>query len=315
MRLHPRNVVLLLVFSGLAFASVALERDEQQVQDAGPLLTGFEPARVERVVLTPPGAAALELLRGGPEEPWTLPSRDGFGAYGYAVDELLARVAAVPRSDRVGSEPSSFDAHGVGTAGVRLAFYGGAGELLAELVQGAPAGLATGSNVRLAEGDEVFRASGLQPVGTDPGAWLDAQLVRFDPVEVRGVAISHEGGRIFLDLLRGADGWRVLNDPDKTVPKNLVERVLQVASTLVFTDLIDARIEPKNGFGSPPETLLELDLEGDERAALWIGVPTGDGAYYATNPHWEKSWCAALPSRTAEVLFGAIDALHAASVR
>ena len=312
MRLHPRNLLLLVVLFGLTGWNVVLERGGPVARESGPLLSDFDPARVARVLLTPAEGEPLELVRAGEGDGWVLPASGGFPVFAYAVGDLLNRIGQLSRADLVGQEPGSFGAHGVGTAGLRIALQDASGSALAELIQGAPPGLAAGSNVRLADGDAVYRASGLRPVSTAPAAWLDTRLIDFDPTRVRGVAIHHEGGRIFLDLLREQDSWRLLNETGKRAPKNLVERVLQVTSTLVFADLTDARIEPKNGFGSPPQTLIEVELADDERASVWIGLPTGEGAYLATNPAWPKAWCVELPSRTAEVLFSAIETLDGA---
>jgi hypothetical protein len=120
--------------------------------------------------------------------------------------------------------------------------------------------------------------------------------------------------------MRDERGWRDLGTPEGEpayVSRPHVERVLQFASTLVFEDVVGAEVVPAQGFGSPPQTLLELDLGDEERRAFWVGVQidpgdasdTGDRAYYATNPHWPERWTVSLPAQSAELLFAAIEDL------
>jgi hypothetical protein len=121
-------------------------------------------------------------------------------------------------------------------------------DLLA-LVQGAPAGLAAGSNVRLAGENDVYRAPALPPTPLAPAAWLDTHLVSFQPASVRAVVLSH-GASGALDLLRDEQGWRVQGAAGGRVPRTRVERLLQVASNLIFADVIDAAVSPETGFGT-----------------------------------------------------------------
>ena len=80
-----------------------------------------------------------------------------------------------------------------------------------------------------------------------------------------------------------------------------------MASQLFFSDVLPMEAGPELGLGEPPEASLELELADGERVALWIGTPTEQNAFHATNPAWPKPWCVALPAATAEVLFAAID--------
>ena len=314
MTLHPRNLILLVVLVVLFAVDVAMKSPNAVALERGPLVTGFLPGAVRRVVLRPATGAPVVLERTGEEDSWALPDRNGFPAYDYAVNQLFERVVNLSRSDRLSEEEDTLDIHGVGDSGLRLRFEGADGSALLELIQGAPAGLATGSNVRLAGGSDVFRAPGLPPVPATPEAWLDTRLLAFEPASVQGLTVSHDGGRVFLDLRRDKDGWQLLNEPAGRAPRTYVERVLEVASTLVFTDVLEAEVSPDNGFGSPPETMLEIDLGDEGKAAVWIGYPTGDGTWYATNPDWEPRFCVGLSSRTAEVVSAVIEAL-AESVR
>lgn len=304
MTIHPRNVVLALVLAALCAASFLFERPSAVALERGPLAPGFDPAAVEKIELAAGDGAPLTLAR--QEGTWRVVERDGFKAYAFAVDELLARVRGLQRSDKIGAEAAAHELQGVGAAGTRLTFEDAAGRTLLALVQGAPAGLAAGSNVRLAGENDVYRAPTLPPTPTAPAAWLDTHLVSFQPASVRAVVLSHGAGGA-LDLLRDEQGWRVQGAAGGRAPRTRVERLLQVASNLIFADVLDAAVSPETGFGTPPEALLELELEGGERQALWVGRQGPDGAYYATNPHWEKPWCVALPAATAEVLFAALD--------
>ena len=307
MRLHRRNIVLLFVLVVVVALNVALERPVRTVGSSGALLTDFAPDRVARIAVEAPDGARLEIVR--MEDRWTLPGRHGFPALAYAVEELCARLRDLSRADRVSEEADSHERYGVGADGMRLVLEDAHGAVIAKVVQGVTPELGSGSYVRLAGGDEVFRAARLAPLEVDPRRWLDTRLVRFNPAEVKGVVVSHEAGRIFHELVRDADGgWRVMSSESGTAaPRTLVERVLQVASSLYFADVLKTGVLPEDGFGNPPETLIEIDA--GEGASLWIGTPTGEGVYPATNPDWPRPWVVALPSESAQVLFAAIEAL------
>ncbi len=299
--------MLLAVLALLVVLNVLLEWPVRTVASSGPLVSGFAPHRVASIAIEAADGARLELRRA--DGRWTVPSRHGFPALAFAVDDLCARVRDLSRADRVSEEAPSHDRYGVGAGGTRLLFADTDGAVLADLVQGVTPDLVSGCFVRLAGGDEVFRAARLAPLEADPKRWLDTKLVAFDLAAVRGVAVSHEGGRIFHDFLRGEDGdWRVISSENGPLaPRTLVERVLQVAATLYFADVLKTGVHPDDGFGNPPETLIEIDA--GERASLWIGAPTGEGVYPATNPRWPEPWVVALPSASAQVLFAAIEAL------
>lgn len=310
MTLHPRNLLLALVLAALVAANVLLAPDVRRARTGGPLVAPFDAADVARIEIAAGDGEPVVLERA--DGAWSVATRDGFPAFAYAVEDLLGALARLTRGDRVGAEPDTHALFGVGAAGTRITLTDPAGRALAAVVQGAPPGLATGSYVRRAAADDVVRAPTFPPVGTTAGAWLDTRLVDLKPAEVRKASISHEGGRVFLDLLRDEQGWRDLSPPEPAdVPRTRVERVLQIASTLVFSDVLPDPLTPEQGFGSPPETLIELELVNGERRAIWIGLPIADRerSYYATNPEWEEPWVVALPAATAEVLFAAIEEL------
>jgi len=301
---HPRNVVLALVLAALLAANALLARPRSEAQAGGPLAPGFDPAAVERIELSAPGAEPLALERGDGGL-WTVVQRGGFPAYAFAVDELFARVRALSRSDRVGEEAAAHDAQGVGASGTRLAFEDRDGRALLELVQGAPPGLAAGCNVRLAAEVDVYRAPGLPPVPVSPAAWLDTRLAVFEPAEVRALAARRQG-QPWLELERDALGWGAPGPEGARAQRTRVERLLQVAAQLIFADVLALEAGPATGLDAPV-TELVLELKDGERVTLALGGRADDGAYYATNSGWPRPWCVALPAETADVLLAALE--------
>jgi hypothetical protein len=171
--------------------------------------------------------------------------------------------------------------------------------------------MVAGSNVRLSAGVDVFRASQLDPVPCSAGAWLDTRLLDFEPQQVRGFTVSHGGGRVLLELRRDGAGWVLLEGGERRgASKARIERLLEVASTLVFTDL-DSQGErgDDDALMGLAETVLELELGEAGQAAVWIGSPAGEGSYPATNPAWRGAPRVLLDPVTAQVLFDAIEGL------
>lgn len=309
MSLHPRNLLLAVLFAGLVAANLALERPANVAQQRGALVPDFDPARVQRVVLTCPQDPPLVILREA--DGWRLPGQENFRAFDHAVDRLLDQVAALQRGDRVAEESMSFDLYGVGAAGRSLRFEDAEGRSLCELVQGVSASMLAGSNVRLSAGVDVFRAFQLDPVHCSAGAWLDTRLLDFEPGQVRGFTVSHDGGRVLLELRRDGAGWVLLEGGARRgASRARIERLLEVASTLVFTDL-----ESQGGRGDDDDlvgqaqTVLELELGEEEQAAVWIGSRAAEGSYPATNPAWRGAPRVRLDAMTAHVLFDAIEGL------
>jgi hypothetical protein len=203
----------------------------------------------------------------------------------------------------VGEEAAAHDAQGVGASGTRVAFAGEGGRALLELVQGAPPGLAAGSNVRLAAESDVYRAPGLPPVPVSAAAWLDTRLAVFEPADVRALR-ALAGGETVLALERDAEGWRA--SEGARAQRTRVERLLQVAAQLIFADVLALEAGPATGLDTPA-TELVLELQGGERVSLALGGRADDGAYYATNTGWPRPWCVALPAETADVLLAALE--------
>lgn len=325
MRLHPRNLVLLVLVVGLAAAKVALDEPLTTASSSGPLVAGADllETRTARVrIEDPAGGEAVTLVRDGAT--WRVEERWNHPAEPTAVAELLARVAALNLADRVANEAANHGRFGVGEDALRIRLQDGAGRSLADLRQGRPAeggDAGVGSYVRLASGDDVLRAHRFEPVSPAPRAWLDTRLLRFDPAVATQLSVHHEGGRIFFDLMRTPDGWRdVAREGTPEVSRLAVERLLTVASTLYFEDVAGTELRVEDGFGAPPETLIEVAVGTEEEpriVSLWIGVPTGDGFTLATNPARAEGaaegpatpWIVRLPSESARVLFGAIEAL------
>ena len=310
MRLSPLNLVLGGVFALLVILNVVLEPQRRVAADAGRLLEAFDPARVERVEVLGPGDQRVLLARGPEEGTWVLPERRDFAAYGPAVEELLGRLRHLVRADRVGSEPESYGVHGVGDGAVRISCLDADGTRLAAVVQGVPPGLAAGSNVRVVGEDGVYRAPAFAPVVTAVAGWIDTRLVDLDPAAVMALTVSHDAGRMLVDLERSEDGWRPRGASPGSVSGVAVERFLGVAATLVFRDLSSEQPGPDNGFGSPPATLLEFELADGSTRSVVIGHGDSEGAYLATNPDWPQPWCVLLGGDTAELLFATLEGLR-----
>jgi hypothetical protein len=305
LRIARRNLVLAGLLAALLSLEALLARPARTLDDAGPLLAGFDAASVARIELRPADGLGLTLERAG--DGWTVRERDGFPAYRYAVDELLADVRGLSALLPAGDAPSSHEALGVGQGGLHLILSGTRGR--SELVQGAPQGLSGGSTVRLAGSDAVFRAPGFAPLSTAAGSWLDTRLLDFEPSAVRGLRVARAGEND-LRLERSGQGWQ--NAAGAPAPKARVERLLELASTLVLADLVDAEVSATNGLGEPAELSLELVLEGGVEQVLCIGIQDPNdpaGAFLATRRDWSRDWCVALPAETAQVLFAAIDDL------
>ncbi|MCZ6597720.1 MAG: DUF4340 domain-containing protein, partial [Planctomycetota bacterium] len=312
---HQRNWILLFVLALLVAANVAFERPVRTREATGRLLPGLDAAR--RITIEADGEV-LEIRRDTETGGWSLPQRHGFPALTFAVDELLTRLGALSLADRVGEERASWERFGLGGEPARLRLDDGFGSPLADVFLGVPAagsadgsaGRSAGCYVRPAGSETVYRAARFAVPPTAPPAWLDTRLADFDPGAIRSVVVSHEAGRVQLELRREGAGWRRVGNEggEGDVPATEVERLVSIASTLYFEDVLSVEPGPAQGFGNPPETVLKLS--GGADVELWIGTPSGTGYHYATNAGWPKPWVVSLPSESTELLFAAIDALQ-----
>jgi hypothetical protein len=296
MRLTRRNVVLIGIVVVLGAADFLSRGPARDNGAGGRLLPGLEPDDIAHLRLVR-GDERLDLLRldsGRTGGGWAVEQKERFPAHATLVQELLARITGVSRTDRVSSAVESRDEYGLGQAAGRVELLDGDGATRAVLWIGHPPELERGAYVRLEGEDAVYRAATLPAVDTDPIRWLDTLLVDLDPPLVLAITVESGGAEVFR-LSRLADGrWRAVGH-SVLLTAQAVDPLLLVASNLYFVDIAPG----SSADLETPRTRIVFDLEGGGRREVRLGATDDEGNVRATNPYWREPWAVVLSNSTA----------------
>jgi hypothetical protein len=307
--LSRRNLALAGVLAVVVALNVALEPRGRTVASAAPLLPSFDAARAARVEVARDDA---ELVLVREPEGWVHDGPGRFAASGYALEELFARLAALSTADKSAADPDSHARLGVDERGTRIVVRDARGDVLASLVQGAVPGGA-GSHVRRADQALVVRAAAFAPLGTDATAWIDTTLVSLPPGDVHGLRLRRGRDGLDLELLREPDGtWRcATRGREGTVPRAVVDRLLQAACELVFSDVVAAASPAAVGLDAPRATL-SLAHGAERSLALHLGADLDAEHVAVTRGDWDPTRVVALRATTVQLLEAAFDVIDGA---
>jgi hypothetical protein len=149
--------------------------------------------------------AWLELERGG--DGWVLASEQDYPAEQTAVDQLLERLVGVRVREPIATRRATHNALKVGDDeyGRRVRVATADGEY--ELVVGAA--LSRSVNIRLADSDDVYVASGFSEwsLQETPASYWNADYVRVAPAAISAIHVRNAAGE--FDAVRDESGWTI----------------------------------------------------------------------------------------------------------
>ena len=292
MSLDRRNLVLGAVLALLAATHLLLAPGGTGRRAVSPLLPSFAAERAAWIRIERAGEA-LELVRRG--EVWRVDQRHGFPALLWVVDGLLGTLAGLSTADLVGAEGDSHALYGLDEGAVRVRVRDHAGADLADFYQGRPEGLASGSYVRLADADQVYRASSFPPLEVAPKAWVDTRLLDVDFAAVTSIRASLAGASEELALTRTEDGrWR--RSPDGRMLRGAdVDPLLIAGGNLYFADV-------RGVLPLEPETRIAFTAEDGVLVEILLGPELDAEFRAASRADWDPAWVVELPAASAERL-------------
>jgi len=303
MRLHPRNLVLLVLVLACLALEFLLRPEQAPALDPSPVFDELDPRTAVRVRIEEGGGApALVLQR--EEGSWKLASWFDFPAHEWVVEDLVSRLRGLKRGELVSADPGAEELFGFDGSERSLRIEGEGGRLLAELELGTgPEG--RGSHVRERGRAEVYRAPALVLPEVDPRRFVRADLLEFDPAELRAIELELASEEVLVRLERIEDGrWK--DTRGELLGASKVDGLVTWASHLYLQDVVAALPEPHHGLEGRGWARLRLELEDGERELL-LGEPRspeagGLGERYATCKGWERPWVVTVSPLTAERL-------------
>ena len=303
MKLHPRNVVLLVLVVVSFVLELVLREEDTPAIDRTPAFERIDPRTAVRLrIEDATDAPAVVLEREG--EHWTLGSWHGFPAHDWVVEDLTSRLRGLQRSDLVSSDPSAGSLFGFDGSERTLTIEGEGDRVLARVETSAgPDG--RGSHVREKGGADIYRAPALALPEVDPRRFVKADLFEFDPAALKVIEIELPADEVLARLERVDDGrWK--NSQGELFAPSKVDGLVTWASHLYLQDVVAAAPQPEHGLEGRGWARLRLELEDGERelvlGALRSAEDGGLGERYATRKGWETPWVVTVSPLTSERL-------------
>lgn len=310
MKITRRNLALIVVLSVLIGLDVASRSGGEEVRQVGALLDGFDPARVHRFELTPPGSEdPIVVERTAPDAPWTLPATFGYPAFPDLIDRVLAHVASLSTLDLVAEDVADHARYGVDASGAFLVLSGAQGEVLAGLVQGklAPDGAAT--YVRRVDGSNVYRMPRTKLWPTTIDVFLDMSLIRVP--ETKAILGFQFEGDLFAapyavvhDRAKSFRPWHTPDPDHKVLTTGKVTKALIHINSTFHTGVVAAE-----ALGPDATVLMRLnvDFEGSPSRTLRFGAALPNGQIPVSRD--DDPWTVTVDPVTFQLLVDALQAI------
>ena len=303
MKLHPRNLVLLGIVLACYVLELCLRPEEAPAIDRTPVFDQLDPRAAARLRIEDgSGAPALVLQREGGS--WQLASWFDFPAHDWVVEDLVSRLRGLHRGELVSADAGAAELFGFDGSERSIRIEGDEGRLLAELEVGSgPEG--RGSHVRARGAPEVYRAPALALPEVDPKRFVRADLLEFDPAELRAIELELASEEVLVRLERVGDGrWK--DTRGELFGASRVDGLVTWASYLYLQEVVAGAPEPSHGLEGRGWARLCLEFEDGERELL-LGTPRlhekgGLGERYATCKGWAQPWVVTVSPLTAERL-------------
>ena len=207
------------------------------------------------------------------------------------------------------SERSSHELFGLASGAAHLVVSDASGDTLIDLWSGRPKDEASGSYLRLADSEAVYRAASIPVLVADPVRWLDTHVAEIDPPTVRVDDVTFSEGDA-LRLVRGEDGrWTAAGGatPGRKLTPPDLDPLLLVAGTLYLEDVLE--LSPAEAGLEPPVLELSFELAGGNRRRIALGGEVGPGRALSS-PDWREPWVARIGAKTARTLENAAERLR-----
>lgn len=238
------------------------------------LISGFDPAAIERVTISDPQSETIMLQRSGTG--WKVATNDtGYAADTATVQALLTSLADM-KTGTVVSRNSK-----------RHALYDLSPETALRVetldTSGTTADVMIGKNgpnifstyVRIADSDAVYLVDGILKgkVSKTLKEWRDKTVFDLAPDTITGYTVTGEG---VLNLHKSAQGWHV---GEAAVSTEAVEQSLRTFATLSAVDLGDGPLD-ELGLARPVKTVT-AKLKDGSRMTLLMGKDKNAFQQYA----------------------------------
>ena len=218
--------------------------------------------------------------------------------------ELREGLRGLHRGELVSADAGAAELFGFDGSERSIRIEGDEGRLLAELEVGSgPEG--RGSHVRARGAPEVYRAPALALPEVDPKRFVRADLLEFDPAELRAIELELASEEVLVRLERVGDGrWK--DTRGELFGASRVDGLVTWASYLYLQEVVAGAPEPSHGLEGRGWARLCLEFEDGERELL-LGTPRlhekgGLGERYATCKGWAQPWVVTVSPLTAERL-------------
>ncbi len=297
----------IIVAAVLAVAAVAawLSISEPAPEAAPPLfpeLTFDALDEAERIEIGTSDTPVVSVYRDGGA--WRVAERHDHPADVLKIRRLLSDLKDARKLERKTSSPEYYARLGVadpgGDGGGKLLMFKDAHETR-RLIVGKSSRQVSGQYVRAADEEVSWLIDVNLQLPTDPGEWLDTQIVHIEPSEVMTVTLTHPDDEESFTVTRGADGTLGLSDlPQGRVlgSRFLLRQIVAATDYLEFrrvflradhsVELPDKHITAQVTASDQLELTLNAYKTDDGDAYLTLGAGGAGERADALKPHLSK---------------------------
>ncbi len=273
--------LLILILAGLAVAVTVLVYREAR-QGAGvtlgqPLLRDLAVNKISLVSIRGPRGRAVDLKKG--EKYWEVVQRYGYPADFSKITSLVRKISEMKVGNSFDATPEVSSRLGLVSPtdlnskaedqGILITLKDTENNELAGIIIGKTHGHGGGTAamggqyVRLAKGDTVYLVDkNFGYIEKDPKGWLDKELIKIQPDEIKKIYAVNSSGRLIYSFERKDKGKKLLPVgplKDKKLNNSEVRRLERGISFLSLLDVANPKIKPTSlGVYDTPYVVYEL---------------------------------------------------------
>jgi hypothetical protein len=306
--LQPKSIAavgFLAVVAVTAYLRVSREdprdRPAAGAQDPQGPRPAIDPAAVDELVITGPGAAPTFTFQRAEGTHWRMVTPLADNADNQAIENVLQQLASARIDGHPAARnPASWPQLKVTNEQVVTATVRSAGSVLFTVKLGE-----NGKYARLGDRNEVYRISGLSrsQLAREARQWRNRLVVKIDRTQVKSLSVAGaEGAVVRADRAPGRlanagkgppepDVWTlaeghaiVANDLDEAVPAAILDELEE----LTAEDFADDKRKDQIGL-DPPRLVITATLRSGEQQIVHIGTIDGTAAHVGT-PDSERVW-------------------------
>ena len=275
-RLTPLNqglLVALALLLGLEFGFPVQRSEQRTIEKLFPTL--YKDLAARTLLVQGEQRIAIERDEGGR---WVMLEHHDYPASPRKLAELLSALTSLMTLDLVTSDAASHSEYGLGSGALRVQVWDAAGEVLADLIQGAEISGAGASYVRRAGQDDVYRAPRLRTIDLGLQYWLDVVWMPFAEALVNDLALEGELLDSSLHFKRDdktVDRWRTQDG--RSVSAAPLKALARAAQSL-FVDSVAGPASLTEQLGEPTLQLTLGLINGQTLGARFWELPEDQGA-------------------------------------